>query len=437
MHAVHPSLSSRRLRHTLAGAAAATLVAMMMLSPAAAVASTGSIPPDVAAFASADEGLLLELEEYFGLDERGSGLDFSDGIELGAIDRVFLWSRDYHSGVATETPVQYVNRWKVPVLIGEEPVGVALIGFDPATVEPEMIDFIRNPGTALALDDVDNDATLIHEPETDAWFSLIGDVITPLVRGSSEVAGETTLAEYQSIVSTRLVEVVDEEPQPDQGSVQSVVLIVTTIGVVVLVLLLPAVLGKLRARRERSAENSEATGGVEADHESVPPAEEAVAPPSIDDEATAAVPRSAAKRSPRAKPVASEAATSHVGDSKKAASAKAENTSAALKKSSAKTTTANTTPAGKSPAAPKKSTTKAQPKSQTKTQPKAQTTATSATATKRPAAKSTSTSRTPQPRVTKAPAAKKPVAKKPAATKPVAKKPAAADSDATDNPAPQ
>ena len=412
MHAVHPSLSSRRLRHTLAGAAAATLVAMMMLSPAAAVASTGSIPPDVAAFASADDGLLLELEEYFGLDERGSGLDFSDGIELGAIDRVFLWSRDYHSGVATETPVQYVNRWKVPVLIGEEPVGVALIGFDPATVEPEMIDFIRNPGTALALDDVDNDATLIHEPETDAWFSLIGDVITPLVRGSSEVAGETTLAEYQSIVSTRLVEVVDEEPQPDQGSVQSVVLIVTTIGVVVLVLLLPAVLGKLRARRERSAENSEATGGVEADHESVPPAEEAVAPPSIDDEATAAVPRSAAKRSPRAKPVASEAATSHVADSKKAASAKAENTSAALKKSSATT------------------------------QPKTQTKATSATATKRPAAKSTRTSRAPQPRVTKVPAAKepaatKPVATKPAAKKPAAKKPAAADADATDNPAPQ
>jgi len=412
MHAVHPSLSSRRLRHTLAGAAAATLVAMMMLSPAAAVASTGSIPPDVAAFASADDGLLLELEEYFGLDERGSGLDFSDGIELGAIDRVFLWSQDYHSGVATETPVQYVNRWKVPVLIGEEPVGVALIGFDPATVEPEMIDFIRNPGTALALDDVDNDATLIHEPETDAWFSLIGDVITPLVRGSSEVEGETTLAEYQSIVSTRLVEVVDEEPQPDQGSVQSVVLIVTTIGVVVLVLLLPAVLGKLRARRERSAENSEATGGVEADHESVPPAEEAVATPSIDDEVTAAVPSSAAKRSPRAKPVASEAATSHVADSKKAASAKAENTSAALKKSSATT------------------------------QPKTQTKATSATATKRPAAKSTRTSRAPQPRVTKVPAAKepaatKPVATKPAAKKPAAKKPAAADADATDNPAPQ
>ena len=411
MHAVHPSLSSRRLRHTLAGAAAATLVAMMMLSPAAAVASTGSIPPDVAAFASADDGLLLELEEYFGLDERGSGLDFSDGIELGAIDRVFLWSRDYHSGVATETPVQYVNRWKVPVLIGEEPVGVALIGFDPATVEPEMIDFIRNPGTALALDDVDNDATLIHEPETDAWFSLIGDVITPLVRGSSEVEGETTLAEYQSIVSTRLVEVVDEEPQPDQGSVQSVVLIVTTIGVVVLVLLLPAVLGKLRARRERSAENSEATGGVEADHESVPPAEEAVAPPSIDDEATAAVPRSASKRSPRAKPVASEAATSHVGDNKKAASATAENSSAAIRKPSAKTTTANTTPAGKSTAATKKSTTKVQPKAQSKTQPKV----TSATAKKKPAAKSTPTSRTPQQQATKAPAAKTSAAKKPAA----------------------
>ncbi|MBH0009783.1 hypothetical protein [Salinibacterium sp. SWN1162] len=256
-----PSASSPRLRRWLTGAAALAIALMTIVPAAEASASTGSIPPDVSAFATDDDGLLQSLEEFFGVDQRGTGLDFSEGIELGEIDRVFLWSQDFHSGIATDTPVQYVNRWKVPVMIGDEPVGVALIGFDPATVEPEMIDFIRSPGTALALDDVDSDATLIHEPETGAWFSLVDGVITPLVRGSSEVAGETSLTAYQPIVSSRVITVVDETPQPNRGAVQSVVLIVTTVIVVLLALLVPTILGKRSERRERRAE-AEAEAGA-------------------------------------------------------------------------------------------------------------------------------------------------------------------------------
>ncbi|WP_447522971.1 hypothetical protein [Salinibacterium sp. NYA9b] len=458
MPAMHPDTASTpSFRRRWVGVAAAAMVAIVTLVPVVgASASVGSTPPDVTLFANADDGLLLELEEFFGQNQRGSGLDFTNGIELGAIDRVFLWSNDYHSGQSTETPVQYVNRWMVPVTIGEEPVGVAMIGIDPATVDPEMIDFIRRPGVALALDDVDDDATLVQEPETGAWFSLLDGVITPLVRGSSEVAGEMTLEAYQPIVSTRLVEVVDETPQPDQGSVQSVVLIVTTIVVVLLVLLIPTVVGQVRERRERRAakdgpavdtdealDEAASAGDSDATESDValgPAAPAGTAPPtSVDDEiaveseianevagvqaATAAVKKPAAKRAPAKKAPAKKAPAKNT-PAPKASAAKATTTS--VKKTSAPTapkTPVKAKPKTASTSAPrtaakkKTTTTPAKPTSQSAT-------ATATTAASKPAAaKPAAKKRAPQPAASK-PTTSESAAKKPAASKPATKKPA-------------
>ncbi|MBH0099836.1 hypothetical protein I6E68_11890 [Salinibacterium sp. NSLL150] len=452
MPAMHPDTASTpSFRRRWVGVAAAAMVAIVTLVPVVgASASVGSTPPDVTLFANADDGLLLELEEFFGQNQRGSGLDFTNGIELGAIDRVFLWSNDYHSGQSTETPVQYVNRWMVPVTIGEEPVGVAMIGIDPATVDPEMIDFIRRPGVALALDDVDDDATLVQEPETGAWFSLLDGVITPLVRGSSEVAGEMTLEAYQPIVSTRLVEVVDETPQPDQGSVQSVVLIVTTIVVVLLVLLIPTVVGQVRERRERraakdgpavdtdealdeaaSAGDSDAT---ESDVALETAAPAGTAPPtSVDDEiaveseiadevagvqaATAAVKKPAAKRAP-AKKAPAKNTPAKKAPSKKAAAPKTTAATVTPRKTPAKASAAKaTTTAVKKTSAPTAPKTPAKPTSQSAT-------ATATTAASKPAAaKPAAKKRAPQPAASK-PTTSESAAKKPAASKPATKKPA-------------
>lgn len=363
-----PSPSSPRHRVWLTGVAGLAIALMAVLPAAGASASTGSIPPDVSAFAADDDGLLLELEEFFGVNQRGTGLDFSDGIELGEIDRVFLWSKDFHSGVATDTPVQYVNRWKVPLMIGDEPVGVALIGFDPATVEPEMIDFIRSPGTALALDHVDNDATLIHEPETGAWFSLVDGVITPLVRGSSDVAGEISLTAYQPIVSTRLVEVVEETPQPDQGSVQSVVLIVTTVLVVLLALLVPTVLGKRRERRERRAEaeaEADADAGVAAEATAAELVSEAPAAqkpaPQKSAPKKSAPKKPAAKKPATKKPTTATAATTKSATKKPAAS-KASSAKPVPKKPATTKSAPAKKPAASKPAATQDSTTAKRPK---------------------------------------------------------------------------
>ena len=368
--------------------AAATLVAMVTIIPTAgATASVGSIPPDIVEFAESDEGLLTELEEYFGVDARGDGLDFSEGLELGEIDRIFLWSDAFRAGEATDTPVQYVNRWKVPVLIGEEPVGVAMIGIDPATVEPEMIDFIHSAGTALALDEVDADATLVLEPETAAWFSLNDGVIVPLVRGTSGVEAETTLSEYQTMLTGRELEIVEPDPQPDRGSVQSVVLISAAVLLLLLALLIPTIMGQVRERRERRA----AAAGADTAN-------------TVDDPAVEVLESDA-----------SEANTSEAEVRDVDASA----ADAVTVDASVEQALVETTESPKSPAAASASTV-APPKV---TKP----------ATKVPAAKKT-------PATTKAPAAtakkaapKKPVAKKPAAAKP----PAATKAPAAKKPVPK
>ena len=359
--------------------AAATLVAMVTIVPTAgATASVGSIPPDIVEFAESDEGLLTELEEYFGVDARGDGLDFSEGLELGEIDRIFLWSDAFRAGEATDTPVQYVNRWKVPVLIGEEPVGVAMIGIDPATVEPEMIDFIHSAGTALALDDVDAEATLVLEPETAAWFSLSDGVIVPLVRGTSGVEAETTLSEYQTMLTGRELEIVEPDPQPDRGSVQSVVLISAAVLLLLLALLIPTIMGQVRGRRERRA----ADAGADTAN-------------AVDDPAVEVVDADAP----------AEQAPLETTESPKSPAAASASTVAPPKV---------TKPATKAPAAKK-----------TPATTKAPATAAKKAAPKKPAAKkpAAANSSTPKPSAAKKPVAKKPAAAKPAAKKPAAKKP--------------
>ncbi|WP_050993057.1 hypothetical protein [Salinibacterium sp. PAMC 21357] len=439
------NVSPSRRRRRWSATAATALIALVTFVPAAGVAaSTGSIPPDVEQFAQADDGLVLELEEYFGANQRGDGLDFSDGIELGEIDRIFLWSVDYHAGKATETPVQYVNRWKVPVLIGEEPIGIAMIGIDPATVEPEMIDFIRSPGTALALDDIDASATLVHEPETGAWFSLIDGAITPLVRGDSGVSSELTLAKYQSMLSSRVVNIVDPTPQPDQGSVQSVVLIATTAGVLLLALLIPTIMGQVRGRRERLAakadgddkldDEGEVEGGVEdkgETHDKATPEASDSTSVHLDadlastesDSATAAVTPTVTNK---AAPSAKKAPASRKTPASKKVEAKAETPAK-------KPTT--TKPDTTLPAVTKPATTKQAAKKSAVKKPASGTTA---------AKKSESAGAATSAAATSSPAAKAAAAKKPTAKKPVAKQPAsgsttvnktAANTNATSKPA--
>lgn len=226
------------------GIALAALVAV----PLPASATQGSVPAEVAAFVAAPDGLVAGLEDFFGPGANGKGIDFDETTELGAIDRVFVFTPDWLAGAATESPVGLDNRWAVPVGVGGEPVGVAVVWINPATVRPQLADFLPDPAFAAALPGIADDGWLVSDPARGAWFALAPPTLTALVTGSSGVAGDTSLSSYQAAVS-RPSEAPASAPNP--GSVLSVATIVGVVLVVVLVLLLPAV------RRRRGAGEAE------------------------------------------------------------------------------------------------------------------------------------------------------------------------------------
>ncbi|MGV8876709.1 MAG: hypothetical protein ACOH1K_04275, partial [Rhodoglobus sp.] len=233
-----------------------------IVSPDAASASIGAVPPEVTAYAQATDGLAAELDDYFGTDENGNGLDFSHGIQLGAIDRIFVWSAAYREGTPTDEPIQSVNSWKVTVLIGNDSVGTATIATEQSSMAPEMTDFVRSASTTAALAVIDSTATLVYEPETAAWFSLTGEQIIPLVAGDSGVSAPTTLALYQPLLSGRAIVIIDRSEQPDQGSMQSVMVIASALLLLLIILLVPTLLGRRHTRnaiRENDADPELAT----------------------------------------------------------------------------------------------------------------------------------------------------------------------------------
>lgn len=223
--------------------AAAALVVGFGAAPAGA--SVGSVPVEVAAFASAPDGLLASLDDFYGPNADGGGIGFDDTTEIGTVDRVFAFSPDWLAGAKTGDPVALANQWVVPVSVGGEALGVAIIWINPATVLPQLADFVQDPAFATGLPDVAADAWLVSDEPRGAWFVLAPPTLTPLVGGSSGHSAPVNLAAYQAEVTA-----VVEQPQPDTnlGSVLSIVTIVGVAALVVLALLIPYV------RRRRADE---------------------------------------------------------------------------------------------------------------------------------------------------------------------------------------
>jgi len=233
----------------------AALIAAAVLvvgAGSAAQASEGSVPVEVAAFATAPDGLVASLEDFFGPGADGTGIEFDDTTEIGAVDRVFAFSPDWLAGRATDAPVVLSNQWTAPVSVGGEALGVAVIWINPNTVRPQLADFVPDPSFATALADVPADAWLVGDPPRGAWLVLAPPTLTPLVAGTSGLSGDSPLGSYQRDV-TAAKPVAAEEP--NLGSALSVATIVGVALIVVLALLVPLV---WRRRKARSTDADEA-----------------------------------------------------------------------------------------------------------------------------------------------------------------------------------
>ncbi|MGN6272537.1 MAG: hypothetical protein ACTHMQ_05540 [Protaetiibacter sp.] len=181
--------------------AAAFGLAPALLAPDGASASVGSVPPEVRAYVTGG-GLLERLDDIYGEDADGSGIDFDDTTTLGTISRVFLWTEARLAGDTEGKPVRMANEWAVPVTIAEEPVGVAIVWINLDTEQPELAEFTADPDAASALAEVPDAAQLVRDPATGAWFALEADVATPLVAGSSGVREPTPVDELRLTVPT-------------------------------------------------------------------------------------------------------------------------------------------------------------------------------------------------------------------------------------------
>ena len=233
------------VRMVTAGAALASVVMFVMfgaVTPAAA--SQGSIPEQVAAYASDPAALLATLDDFAGVNASGQGIDFRDGAAVGAVSRIFGFTRAWSHGTASDPSVELRNEWAAPITIDDKPVGVAIIWINVNTVTPELADFIQDAGITAAVEDVPAEAWLVRDEPRGAWFTLTGTELSVVEPGTSGVNGTSSLAAYQSLVT-------GQDAQPAQPP-SSVVMPAVIVGAVSLVILAAVLVPLVRRRSARS-----------------------------------------------------------------------------------------------------------------------------------------------------------------------------------------
>ena len=238
------------------------LVALLVFAPSAAHAGSttrgeGSVPSEVAAYVTSG-ALVAQLNDVYGVNAAGDGIDFDDTTEPGVIERVHVWSAAQLAGEETEHPLDLVNEWIVPISIGEEPVGLATIWINPATVDPELASFDADADLATALSDVEKGSSLVHDVQSAAWLALAEDgTLTPLVPGSTGLSTPVPLDDVALLPPPSNVPPPDGDPGTGVGFAIAVVLLLLLL--IVVVLIVPT----LRAKKKKKvdADGEDADGG--------------------------------------------------------------------------------------------------------------------------------------------------------------------------------
>jgi hypothetical protein len=267
----------RRAPRRVSAALLAGTIAALVLGPAAAAsASLGSVPAQVATYV-ADGGMVARLSDVYGKNGAGVGVDFDTSTKAGPISRVYEWTAARLGGADTDHPVQLTNNWVVPITIGGDPVGLATIWINPHTVEPELASFQASATLATAMANVPESAELVRDTRTHAWLALEATTVTPLVAGSSGLSTPAPVASLKlSAASAPAV-----SPQPNAGLGLAIGAVGIVVVIIVVALLVP------RRRKPKVAD-------------AVVPAEPAIEPePEPEPDHAAAVPDTSPKPTPR------------------------------------------------------------------------------------------------------------------------------------------
>ncbi|TXK18509.1 hypothetical protein [Homoserinibacter sp. GY 40078] len=224
--------------------------ALVLPAAGAATASEGSVPAEVRAYVKGG-GLADRLEDIYGEGADGEGIPFDDTTTPGPISRVFHWTDERVAGDLSGPATRLVNEWAVPVSLGEEPVGVAIVWINTETDVAELAEFEPDADAAVALADVPEESRLVRDLGAGAWFALEDDVLTPLVAGSSGVTGPTPVDEVALISPD--AEAPPEPEDPTAAFIVAIGAVVVLLAIVVVSLLLPG-----RTRRTPDADRTDA-----------------------------------------------------------------------------------------------------------------------------------------------------------------------------------
>lgn len=180
------------------GALLLALLGVAAASPALA-AEQPKVPQQVADYFA--DGLIPRLIDLYGSgDGVTKGIDFDATTTVGAISRVLEWTPDFLAGKRTEVPTVLTNNWVAPVSVRGAVIGLATVWINPALDAPELATF-DPPELASLLAAAPAESLLVHDPARKAWFAIDGDVLTPLVAGTSGATEVTTPDAYQRTIS--------------------------------------------------------------------------------------------------------------------------------------------------------------------------------------------------------------------------------------------
>jgi hypothetical protein len=229
---------------------AVALAAVLVVTPAAFAHAEGSVPSEVAAYV-ADGSLVAQLNDVYGVNAEGDGIDFDDTTKPGVIERVHVWSEEFRAGQETDHPLDLLNEWIVPITIAEAPVGLATIWVNPATVRPELASFDADPDLATALSAVADGSSLVHDVESAAWLALAADgTLTPLVPGSTGLSTPVPLEDVAVLPASGAAPTGGD---PGTGVGLAIAVVLLLIVVIVVALVVPG----LRAKKSTDAEVDE------------------------------------------------------------------------------------------------------------------------------------------------------------------------------------
>lgn len=236
----------------LRSALVAPVAVLLALAPATLARAEGSVPSEVRAYVT-DGSLVQQLNDVYGPDANGDGIDFDDTTTTGTIERVHVWSDALRAGEETDHPVDLLNEWIVPISIAEAPVGVATVWINPDTVAAELASFVADADLATALSAVPDGASLVHDGESAAWLALADDgILTPLVPGSTGLSTPVPIDDVAILPAASPGPSGSGDPGTGVGLAIAVVLLL--LAVIVVALIVPSV------RRKKPAGKADVDG---------------------------------------------------------------------------------------------------------------------------------------------------------------------------------